>query len=236
LGYLWSLLKPLALFVILYFVFTKFLKVGQSVPYYPVYLLLGIVVWNYFTEVTTTSVTAVVGKGDLMRKINFPKYVIILAGSFSALINLALNSVVIVVFALLSHLPLRPQLILLPIFVIELFVFSLAVAFFLGATFVRFRDISYIWDVAIQGLFYAVPVLYPLNLVPDKYAKLIILNPMAQIIQDVRYIAVTGTTTTVGSLFHSQLYYIIPISIVGISVVIASWYFRHRSKYFAEEV
>src|SRR5437764_525848 len=107
LGYLWSLLRPLALFVILYLVFTKIFRIGRSIPNYPVYLLLGIVVWNYFAEVTSASVTAIVGRGDLLRKVNFPRYVIVLAASFSALINLALNFVVVAFFMVIKHTDLR---------------------------------------------------------------------------------------------------------------------------------
>src|SRR3984957_5943594 len=103
LGYVWSLLRPLLIFLILYLVFTKFLKIGNNVPHYPVYLLLGIVLWNYFTEVTNGGVGALGGRGDLLRKVNFPKYTIILAGSFGALINLALNFVVIAVFMYFGH-------------------------------------------------------------------------------------------------------------------------------------
>src|SRR5580700_11371911 len=103
LGYVWSLLRPLLIFLILYVVFTKFLKVGQNVPHYPVYLLLGILLWNFFVEVTMGGVGAIVGKGDLLRKINFPKYVIILSVTLSALINLSLTSIVIIIFMLLGH-------------------------------------------------------------------------------------------------------------------------------------
>jgi ABC-2 type transport system permease protein len=103
LGYAWSLLRPLFLFIILYIVFGVFLKAKGDIPHYPVYLLLGIVLWNYFAEVTSGGVTAIVGRGDLLRKINFPKYVIILAGSFSAFINLLINFGVIGVFMIFVH-------------------------------------------------------------------------------------------------------------------------------------
>src|SRR5438270_6827939 len=102
LGYAWSLLRPLFLFVILYIVFGVFLKAKGNIPHYPVYLLLGIVLWNYFAEVTSGSVGAIVGRGDLLRKINFPKYVIIVAGSFSAFINLILNFVVIAILMVIT--------------------------------------------------------------------------------------------------------------------------------------
>ncbi len=103
LGYAWSLLRPLFLFAILYVVFGVFLKAKGNIPHYPVYLLLGIVLWNYFAEVTSGSVGAIVGRGDLLRKINFPKYVIILSGSFSAFINLLINLVVIGLFMVITH-------------------------------------------------------------------------------------------------------------------------------------
>src|SRR3989344_3597432 len=91
LGYAWSLLHPLLIFIILYVVFVRFLKIGQGVPHYPVYLLLGIVIWNFFRETTSHSLTAIVSRGDLIRKIRIPRWIIILSSSISALINLVLN-------------------------------------------------------------------------------------------------------------------------------------------------
>jgi len=237
LGYAWSLLRPLFLFIILYIVFAKFLKVGGSIPNFPVYLLLGIVLWNYFVEVTMGSVGAIVGKGDLLRKINFPKYVLILAGSASAFINLLLNFVVIAFFMILTGVTVTwSALIMIPL-IIELFVFAIACAFFLSALYVKFRDVTYIWEVILQAGFYATPILYPLSLIPTQAAKLLILNPMAQIIQDARYVLVTKETDTIYSLWGGNVWiWAIPLGIVIITTVLAATYFRKRSKYFAEEV
>lgn len=236
LGYLWSLLRPLFLFLILYFVFTQFLGVGKGVPHYPVYLLLGIVLWNYFVEVTTGSVTAIVSKSDLLRKINFPKYVIIFAGSFSALINLALNFVVIAVFMVVNDVALSwSALILLPL-IVELFIASIGLAFFLSSLFVKFRDVSYIWDVLIQAGFYATPILYVLSQVPHQFAKILILNPLAQIIQDARHALVTPQTATIYQVYGGDKWiWLIPISLTIIVTVFAALYFRKQSKSFAEE-
>lgn len=236
LGYLWSLIRPLALFVILYFVFVKFLRIGDSIPHFPVYLLIGIVLWNYFAEVTTGSVMAIVGKGDLIRKINFPKYVIVLAGSFSALINLGLNFIVISIFMFANGVDIRSSIVYLPILILELFIFSLAIAFFLSAIFVRYRDVNYIWEVIMQGAFYATPILYPVSLVPDNIAKILLINPMAQIIQDIRYVLITPSTETIATLYGTPWARLIPISIVVFLAVGATVYFKRRSKYFAEEV
>jgi ABC-2 type transport system permease protein len=237
LGYLWSLLRPLFLFVILYLVFVRFLKVGQNIPHYPVYLLLGIVLWNYFVEVTTGSVAAIVSKGDLLRKINFPKYVIIVAGSASALINLLLNFVVIAVFMINSHVGLSSNAFLILPLIAELFVFSLGVAFILSALFVKFRDVSYIWDVFIQAAFYATPILYPLSRVTHQYARLLILNPMAQIIQDARYVLITNQSETINQVYGGDKFiWAIPLAIVVVTIGIGGWYFRSQSRGFAEEV
>lgn len=237
LGYIWSLLRPLLIFLILYVVFVRFLKVGAGIPHYPVYLLLGIVLWNYFAEVTGGAVMAIVGKGDLLRKLNFPKYVIILAGSFSAFINLLLNFVVIAVFMVLGHVAIGWQAVVIVPLVAELFVFAIAVAFALSALYVKFRDVSYIWEVVMQGAFYATPILYPLTRIPHRYAKLLILNPMAQIIQDARYVLVTNKSQTIYQVFGGDKWiWGIPLGITLIVVVLAAAYFRSRSKYFAEEI
>lgn len=237
LGYVWSLLRPLLLFVILYLVFARFLKVGNGIPHFPVYLLLGIVLWNYFAEVTSGSVGAIVGKGDLLRKINFPKYVIILAGSFSAFINLLLNFVVIAVFMVLGHVDLSWRVLLIIPLIAELFIFSIAVAFFLSALFVKFRDISYIWEVIMQAAFYATPILYPLSRIPHEYARFLILNPMAQIIQDARYALITPQSETIYQVFGGDKWiWAIPLGVSLATVLLATTYFRKRSKFFAEEV
>jgi ABC-2 type transport system permease protein len=217
-------------------VFTKFLKVGKGIPNYPIYLLLGIVLWNFFSEVTTNSVSAIVGSGDLIRKINFPKYVIILAGSFSALINLGLNLIIVSLFMVFSGLTLSYSALLFPFLILELFIFSLAVAFFLSAAFVRFRDLGYIWEVVLQAGFYITPILYPLTLVPIRVAKLQLLNPVAQIIQDSRYVLVTKETQTITSMYSNRFAVFVPLIIVISSAVISTLYFRSRSRYFAEEV
>lgn len=239
LGYVWSLLRPLFLFIILYVVFDKFLRLGSSIPHYPVYLLLGIVFWSYFTEVTNLGISAIVSKGDLIRKLNFPKYVIVLAGSFSAFINLLINFVVIAIFMALNGVELHISAILLIPLVLELFLLSLGTAFFLSAIFVKLRDLNYIWEIFLQAAFYATPILYPLSLVVDKSelaAKLLLLNPVAQIIQDTRDVLITSKTVTFEDLFNSGWYRLIPILITILITIVAAWYFRRQSPKFAEEV
>lgn len=240
LGYVWSLLRPLALFAILYVVFVYFLKIGSTIPHYAVYLLLGVVMWSYFVEVTTNGLSAIVGKGDLMRKLAFPRYVVVLAGSLSALINLGINLVVVAIFMVINGVPFEWRTLLIIPFIVELFVFALGIAFLLSALYVRFRDINYIWEVVLQAGFYATPILYPIDLVlkvTPWIAQLMILNPVAQIIQDARYFVVTPNALTLGSLYSQhQYFYVIPLLITLIFIVLGAMYFRKRSPSFAEEI
>jgi len=236
LGYLWSLLRPLAIFSIMYVVFVRFLRFNYGVPHSTVYLLLGIVLWNFFTEVTSTGVSAIVGKGDLLRKINFPKYVIILAVSFSALINLALNFVVIGVFMVANHVDVGPRILWTIPLLVELFTLALAFAFLLSAVFVKLRDMSYIWEVVLQAAFYATPIFYPLVLVPANYAKIMMLNPIAQIVQDLRYAIVTPQSPTIDTYWNSPYIRLVPIAIVLVITITSVQYFRKNAKNFAEDI
>ncbi len=236
LGYLWSLLRPLMIFLIMYVVFLKFLRFDYGVPHSTEYLLLGIVLWNFFTEVTSNGVSSIVGKGDLLRKINFPKYVVVLAVSFSALINLALNFVVIGIFMAVDGVAITPHILWAIPLLGELFLLALGLAFLLSAVFVKLRDMSYIWEVILQGLFYAAPIFYPLNKVPLKFAKPLMLNPISQNIQDLRHVIITSKTPTIASIWHSSAIRIIPFSIVMLVAVFSAYYFRKNSKSFAEDV
>lgn len=237
LGYVWSLLRPLFMFAILYVIFGIFLKAKGNIPYYPVYLLLGILLWNFFAEITTGSVAAIVGKGELLRKINFPKYVIIVAVSIAAVINLLLNSIVLAVLMAFKHVPLSWSALLIIPLIVELFVIALALAFFLSALFVRFRDVTYIWEVIMQAAFYATPILYPLSLVPHTVAKYMLLNPLAQIIQDARHVLVTPLSQTIADFWGGDVWiWAVPLGLVVLVAIIGGAYFRSRSRFFAEEV
>lgn len=235
-GYAWSLLRPLFLFATLYIVFSEFLKLGDSIPHYPVYLLVGIVLWNYFVEITSGSVASIVGKGDIIRKLSFPRYIIVLASSVGALINLILNFIIISLVMYLAGATITVgHLGLVPLLLLELTALGLGLAFILSAMFVRFRDISYIWEVFVQAAFYATPILYPLSIAPEIAQKYLLLNPAAQVIQDVRHIVVTPETTRIGDTW-STVVWLIPIVFSFGILIIGALYFRAQSKYFAERV
>jgi ABC-2 type transport system permease protein len=237
LGYAWSLLRPLLIFAILYLVFVKFLRIGEGVPHFPIYLLLGIVLWQFFADMTTQSLGSIVGRGDLIRKIRIPRWIIVFSSSLLALINLALNLVVIGIFMVLNDVDLSFTVLMLPLILAEIYVFALGMSLFLAAAFVKFRDINYIWEVLMQAAFYLTPILYPLSLITNEtFQKLILLNPMAQAIQDARYSLVTHETLTIHNVFDGGWYRLIPFAIVVSSLIIGVLYFKKESKYFAENI
>lgn len=241
LGYLWAVLRPLLMFAILYIVFAKLLRFGADIPHYPVYLMTGTVMWNFFTECTGQGIQAIVQRGDLLRKISFPKYIIVVSATATALINLAINLCVIVIFALINGVtPSWSWLLVIPL-VLELYAFALGISFLLGAINVKYRDVTSIWDVLMQAMFYAVPIIYPISMVLEQgsfgqlAANLILLNPIAQVIQDVRYNLITDAAVTTWSLVDFPLN-LFPILLVFLVLALAALFFRKRSKRFAEEV
>ncbi len=245
LGMMWSVLKPLMLFAIMYVVFVRFLKFGANIPHFAVSLLLAQTLWGFFQETASQGMMAIVGRGDLLRKIKFPKYIVVVSSSVSAFINLAISLVIVALFMLINGVPLRWTMLIFPIVVVELYIFSLGVAFILSSMYVKFRDICHIWDVFMQMWFYVTPIIYPISMIANAgtpammtIAKVIMLNPLAQIIQDARYTLI-GKTDTVWSLIGSgpwSLLKLIPvlsvIAIFALGVVI----FKRASKTFTEEL
>jgi ABC-2 type transport system permease protein len=186
---------------------------------------------------TVQSLGSIVGRGDLIRKIKIPRWIIVLSSSISALINLFLNLVVVFVFMIFNKVDLLETAFWFPLILIEIYLFSLGLSLFLSAAFVKFRDIGYIWEVVLQAGFYLTPILYPLSKIPDvTFQKLILLNPMGQAIQDARYSLISHQTTTIWRLFDNGPYVLIPFFLVFIVLISGLVYFRNESKYFAENI
>lgn len=237
LGYAWSLLKPLMMFGILYVVFVKFLRIGGDIPNFPIYLLFGIVLWSFFSEMTGQSLGSIVGRGDLIRKIRIPRWIIIVSSSVSALISLGLNLLVVTVFILFSDVQIGPGILWIPVILFEIYIFALGVSLLLSAAYVKYRDISHIWDVVMQAGFYITPILYPLQMIVNPlYQKILLINPMAQSIQDARHGLVTKETLTISSTYGHAMYRIIPLAIVVGALVWGILYFRKEAKDFAENL
>lgn len=239
LGYLWALLRPLMMFAIMYIVFAKLLKIGNDIPHYPVYLLCGTTMWSFFTECTSQGIQSIIIRGDLLRKISFPKYIVVVSATLTAVINMLINLFVIVIFALINGVEPSLNWLFVPLSLVEIYILSLGIAFLLGSINVKYRDVTSIWDVLIQALFYAVPIIYPISMVASTStfaAKAILLNPIAQAIQDIRFNLITTETVTTWNFIANPWIKAIPIILCVVVLILASLFFRKKSKFFAEEI
>ncbi len=239
LGYLWAVLRPLLMFAILYVVFSRILRFGSDIPHYPVYLLTGTVMWSFFSECTGQGIQAMVNRGDLIRKISFPKYIVVVSATMTAVINLLINVGVIIIFALFNGVMPSWHWLVVPFALLELYLLSLGISLLLGAINVKYRDIASIWDVLMQALFYTAPIIYPISMVAEQSelaAKVLLLNPISQTIQDVRYNLITTQAVTTWDFINNPFLKAIPIMIIVVLLVTGALYFRKKSKRFAEEV
>ncbi len=188
LGYLWSLIRPLLLFGVLLFVFTKVFRVGsEHVEHYAVMLLLGIVLFTFFQESSGAAVTSVLAQEGVVRKTQFPRLVIPLSTVLTSLFNLCLNLIVVLAFVLAFGVSPVWSWLLFPVALALLFAFTCAVGMALSVLYVRFRDVAIIWAVVSQVLLYMTPILYPVDAFNNAtYEHLLMINPLAVIFTEVR--------------------------------------------------
>jgi len=236
LGYLWSLVRPLLLFAVLLFVFTQIFRVGSGVPNYPVMLLLGIVIFGFFQEASSNAVTAVVSQEGVVRKTQFPRLVIPLSAVVTGVFNLCVNLIVVFVFILAWGVDPAWTWLLFPVALLVLFAFTSGVSMMLSALYVRYRDVAIIWSVLASVLFYGTPILYPIEIVPDKYQSLLLLNPLAPIFEQVRVWVIDPSAPTAVEAAGSAAA-LIPAAAIFVAVcVLGVWVFAREAPRIAEEL
>lgn len=228
LGYLWSLLNPLLIFAVLYLVFSIFMRF-EGVEHYQLYLLLGILLWNYFAEATTNGMTSMQFKASLISKINFPKWVIVIASNLTALLTLFLNLIIFSLFFIYSGVDLSTTSFLFAFYLLQLILISFGMSLILSSFYLKFRDLSHIWGVLLQVGFWLTPIIYPLSIIPENLKQLLFLNPMTRIIMDSRAVLIYDAIPT---LRHNLITIIMMIFVLGAGY----WLFQKRSIKFAEEI
>jgi ABC-2 type transport system permease protein len=239
LGYLWSLMRPLMLFGVLLFVFTKVFRVGSDeVEHYPVMLLLGIVLFTFFQESTSNSVTSVVSQESVVRKTQFPRLVIPLATVLTGGFNLCLNFVIVFGFIFAFGVDPVWTWLLLPVAFLVLFIFTAAVSAALSVLYVRFRDVAIIWLVVAQMLFYGTPILYPVTAFESESTEhLLMLNPLAVIFQQVRlWVLAEPQAPTPAEAAGGWLGLLPAAAIFFGSIAFAVWVFRREAPRIAEDL
>jgi ABC-2 type transport system permease protein len=242
LGYLWSLVKPLMLFGIMYAVFARLLKAGAGAPEFEVQLLLGIVLWNFFTEATSTAIGSIAAAGNLIRRAYFPRWILVVSSTLTALMTFVINTALIVVITVaIGHMHLSLRSLMAPLFFIELVALIVGLSLLLSALFVFYRDVGHIWEIISLVLFYASTIVFPFTILvtepgvtPSRDLWFAGLNPIAQIVQDLRWSLVSpGVHPMVNYL---GVGYVIPLVIVAVIFVIGFGVFHRLTPRFAENL
>ena len=240
LGVLWSVLQPLMLFTVMYVVFVKFLKFTDGTPTFPISLLCGTCLWQFFTESTSMGMRSIVDRGDLLRKIHFPNYIIVAATTMGSMISLAINLGVVILFGFFAHAHYTWRVITVIPSILQLYAISLGVALLLGSLYVYFRDIGHIWDVILQALFYATPIIYPLSMVQKNpefswAADFMMLMPTTQTIMDIRHNLLSPEyVPTIWTVVDNKILCLIPYVLSVLVLWLGVHVFRKYSAKFAE--
>jgi ABC-2 type transport system permease protein len=236
LGYLWTLMRPLLLFSVLYFVFTEVVRFGEGIPHYPVYLLSAIVLFTFFSETTSRGVTSLVERESLLRKVRFPRLVIPLSVALHAMFNLGLNLVVVFTFVLASGIsPRASWLELIPLIGL-LVVLSTGVTMLLSALYVRYRDMQPIWEVVLQVLFYASPVIYVTETLPDSIEREAMASPITAILTQMRHALIDPNAPTAAEAIGGGARLLIPLGVIVAVFLLGAWVFMREAPRIAEDL
>jgi ABC-2 type transport system permease protein len=238
LGYFWQLMRPLMLFGILYVVFTQFVRLGEGVDFYPAILLTGVVLYTFFADATSGSVTAVLDRENLVRKIEFPRLVVPLSVIMLAYFNLALNLLAVLVFVLATGVNPRLEWFALPLMLFPLGAFAGGIAMLLSALYVRFRDLKPIWEVIVQIAFYASPILYVIDMLPTPTLQHLVIwfNPLATILVQARHSLIDENAPNSWDAAGGFEYLLIPGAIVVALLALGFWVFNREAPRIAEEL
>jgi ABC-2 type transport system permease protein len=235
-GYLWSLMRPLLLFGVLYTVFTKVLRFGQGIPHYADIVLMGIILYGFFSESTTRSVSSIPGHEHIVRKTQFPRLVIPLSLVLTGLFNLCLNLVAVFVFLIATGVTPRLTWLGLPFLLALLALLTSGVAVLLSVLFVRFRDIAQIWGVLSLAIFYSTPVLYPVERVPPSLHWLLLINPLAPLMAGARRLVVDPSAPSTADIVGSPWGFIGPALVLVVVCTLGFWLFNRAAPQVAEEL
>ena len=236
LGYVWSLARPFMLFGVIYLVFVKFANLGEGVRHFPVYILFAMVLFQFFGEVTSGCLQSLVAREGLLRKMQFPKLVIPMSVALTALFNLGMTLLAVLLFALASGVYPTWSWLQLPLIVAILTFFAIGLGMLLSALYVRFRDVQPIWEVAIQALFYASPILYVTTLVPASFQRAYVGNPIAALFAQMRHAMLDPQAPTAWEAIGGAERLLLPAAIVIGSFALGWWVFRREAPRIAENL
>jgi len=231
LGYLWAILRPLLMFTILNFVFSSIFNFRNSgTPYYPLELLTGLLMFQFFSEGTISGMNSLLAKAQLVTKIYVPRWTIILGSTVNALFVYGMNLIVLAVFfTVYGVIPSFFSILMFLLFSVFMYVLIVAFSLLTAPLFVRFRDLSMIWEVLLSVLLYASPIIYPLAMMPENIQRIMLFNPLAFIVHFSKRVLIEDYFTN----FWNILLLILGVVVMlGVSLLV----YRKTEKRVAEEI
>ena len=201
LGYVWSVLNPLMIMIVMTIVFSTFFRF--SIQNFPVYLLCGNIVFNFFSSSTTSSCYTIIENGSLIRKTYVPKYIFVFAKVTSCFVDFffSLAALILVMIITKSHFSFYNLLFIIP--ALEIYVFSLGVALFISQATVFFRDVVHIYAVVITIMSYLTPLFYPIEILPDNLRPLVErFNPLYLFVKLFRDCVYSGTRLNLHQIMY----------------------------------
>lgn len=215
LGVLWTLLNPLLMMIILSIVFSNLFKF--DVENYSLYLLTGQILFNFYNEATSGSMTAILGNASLIKKVYIPKYLFVVSRVASSTINILSSFCALILVMLFTHQELHFTMFLVVIPLMFLILFSLGIGLILAALTVKFRDIMHLYSVFLTALMYLTPIIYPISMLPNWVRTIVRLNPLTGLLDIFRNVLIYNTIPGLKELIISFLVVIVTL-IVGLGV------------------
>lgn len=235
LGYAWSLAKPLAYFGVLWLVFGHLFDARTSVESFALYLIIGLVLYLFFIDAVGMALASIVARGSLLRRLAFAPLVLPISVTVTACMTLAVNLVAVAVFAAAARVEITLGWLLIPVLLVELYIFVLGTGLIFATLFVRFHDVAQIWELIAQLLIFMTPIMYPLSILPGWAEKLLFLNPLVQVMQDVRALMLRGEVATATDVLGSGGH-LVPVAVAFLVLAFGLWLFRRDAPRFAERV
>ena len=235
LGYAWTLARPFLFFGVIYLVFSEIAGLDANVENYGVYILFGLVLFQFFSEATNGCVRCLAVRENLLRKMRFPRLVIPLSVVLTAIFNLAGTLAAALIFAVAAGVYPTWSWLELPVIIVAVGAFATGVGLLLSALFVRYRDVAPIWEVASQMLFYISPILYVTTLVPEQYRDWFLINPLAVLLTEMRA-AVVDTSAPHSWDLVGPAPLLAAGALVVIAVVLGLYVFNRQAPRIAEEL
>ena len=224
LGYLWSILNPLMLMMVMVIVFSNLFRF--DIPNFPLYLISGQVIFSFMVEATNMSVSSITGNATLLKKTYVPKYIFTLSKVGSSLVNLLFSLGALLLVMLFTQADFSWNILFFPVVILQVFIFSLGLGLWLAAITVFFRDIQYLWGVFVSMWMYLTPLFYPVSIIPEEYQTLYkTVNPMYWYIGQFRDIVLYAKFPESSAILIGSL---ISVSIL----ILGAWYFNKKQDEF----